>query len=291
MKIKLPNMDHETVANEIGDFIVKTILEFNMTGGVMGLSGGVDSTTVAAITKKAFDKHNKDNDIKLELVGYILPSKANSPKDAEDGIKVAEKLGIRYETQEIEPIISAYKQSNPEAVEVPYHKGNIMARIRANILSTKSATEKKTLIGTGNKDEDFGVGYYTLFGDGAVHLSPIGNLSKRLVRQMAAHLGFPEIAKRVATAGLEPDQTDLSDLGYSYKTVELVMLGLEQGLNFQELIKNEQIVQEIKPNLKPVGKFDDVEQTIKDILERHRIALGKMRIIHPPAPEITLNYE
>jgi len=81
------------------------------------------------------------------------------------------------------------------------------------------------VVGTGNKDEDFGVAYYTLFGDGAVHLSPIGNLPKRLVREMAAYLGFDDLAGRVSMAGLEPGQTSFKDLGCDYEFAEVVLAG------------------------------------------------------------------
>jgi NAD+ synthase len=98
--------------------------------------------------------------------------------------------------------VEGFRATNPEAFDSIFHKGNMIARVRANVLSTKAATEKKIVAGTGNKDEDFGIGYYTLFGDGAVHLSPIGGLSKRLVREMASFLGLGgHIVNRVPTAG------------------------------------------------------------------------------------------
>jgi NAD+ synthetase len=165
-----------------------------------------------------------------------------------------------------------------------------MSRIRANILSTKSATEKKCVIGTGNKDEDFGIGYYTLFGDGAVHMSPIGNLSKRLVRQMAEYLGFAETAKREPTAGLEPGQTDAKDLGYGYDAVEIVLEGLRQGFAAEILSQHPQVRGTIEPML-AVSKFSNVQQVVDDILKRHyTMALPKQEIIHPPAADVTLEY-
>ncbi len=183
-RIILPKMNAQRVADEIGDFIIREITSINYIGGVIGLSGGVDSTTTAALAKLAFDEYNENNPGKqqLELVGYMLPSKTNDRADTIDGKNVAERLGIRYEVLSIEPWMKAAEYTNKEAIKNSYDKGNLASRIRANILSTKAATEKKLVIGTGNKDEDFGVGYYTLFGDGAVHLSPIGNLPKYLVQ-------------------------------------------------------------------------------------------------------------
>ena len=91
--------------------------------------------------------------------------------------------------------------------------GISMAKDRIFPGKDQERTVKVGVIGTGNRDEDYGVGYYTLFGGGAVHLSPIGNLPKRMVREMAAYLGFDDLAERVSTAGLEPGQTCFKDLG------------------------------------------------------------------------------
>ena len=215
----------DVVRKEIGDFVIGHCVKFGKTGYVIGLSGGVDSTACAAVINRRFHEHNTTSGSKLELVGYILPSNTNKPEDTRDGISVAERLGIRYEVIPIDGITQAHVAATPSVTESIYHKGNLMSRIRANILSTTAALENKLVAGTGNKDEDFGIGYYTLFGDGAVHISPIGNLSKRLVRQIACYFGFEEIAKRIPTAGLEPGQTDYKDLGYDYDVVELVSEG------------------------------------------------------------------
>ena len=294
-KIKLAKINPELAADEIMEFILKTVLDVNATGGVLGLSGGVDSTTTAALAKRAFNNYNlKHPDNKLELIGYILPSKLNSKKSTEDGIKIAEKLDIRYEVKDLSQVIESFYSTNPEIFNVKndFHKGNLTSRIRANILSTKAATEKKIVLGTGNKDEDFGIGYYTLFGDGAVHLSPIGNLPKRLVRQMATYLGFPEIAKKQPSAELEAGQTDFKDLGYDYDVVELGIGGIEQGFNLEQLVDHEQVKNLIRQQLNKNSKFKNVEEVVNDIFRRHyNIALPKSEIIHPPAAPITLDYK
>ncbi|MFH1072666.1 MAG: NAD(+) synthase [Nanoarchaeota archaeon] len=311
-RIKLPEMDPELVSREIGDFVIDTLISAHATGCVIGLSGGVDSTTTAALIKRAFDRYNaairkpvdfaafaifpEGNSPPLELVAYILPSNLNSQKDNADGISVAERLGIRYEVISLDKLIDAYATTNPEALDDSFHRGNLISRIRANVLNTKAATEKKAVAGTGNRDEDYGIGYYTLFGDGAVHMSPIGALSKRLVRQMAADLGFSDLANREPTAGLEQSQTDFKDLGYRYDIVELVSEGLDQGFSPEELATHEQIAPVVRQQfteyrtLYGKDKFTTVPEVVSDIIRRKKIAAAKAEIIHPPIPLITLQY-
>jgi NAD+ synthase len=294
-RIKLARMDCEMVAREIGDFVIGQVEYTGTTGCVVGLSGGVDSSTVAALIKRAFERKA---DGKCEIVGYILPSNLNKQDDIQDAEAVAQRLGIRYETHSIEKLVEAFRTTNPEAFESNYHRGNLISRARANVLSTKAATERKIVAGTGNKDEDFGIGYYTLFGDGAVHLSPIAGLPKRLVRELAKFLELDSrIINRIPTAGLEPDQSDYKDLGYDYDVVELVSEGFVQGMTADELSRQEQIVPVVEKQLdhyrKSFGapRFTSVHQVVEDILRRHETAKGKMMIIHPPSPQISLVYD
>jgi NAD+ synthase len=293
-RIQLPEMDCETVSREIGDFVLRQVETTGSTGCVVGLSGGVDSSTTAALIQRAFSRSDV---AAYQLVGYILPTRLNKLDDAHDAESVANRFGIRCETHVIEPAVEGFRATNPEAFENAYHRGNLISRVRANVLSTKAATERKIIAGTGNRDEDFGIGYYTLFGDGAVHLSPIGGLSKRLVRVMAEYLGLPDsIVRRMPTAGLEPGQSDYGDLGYDYDVVEMVSEGFNQGLSVEELAGHDQVLALVEPQLRHYAqaygkaKFNEPLQVVTDILRRHAIARGKMTIIHPPSPEITLVY-
>lgn len=299
--IKLATMDCKQVSEEIGDFVITVVQQAASSGCVIGLSGGVDSSTAAALIKNSFDRYNTkraDDEQELELVGYVLPSNINVAVDETDAVLVAKHLGLRYEIHSIEALVESFQSTNPEAFESKFHKGNMISRIRANVLSTKAATENKTLAGTGNRDEDFGIGYYTLFGDGAVHFSPIAGLPKRLVREMALFLGLDKkIVRREPTAGLEPGQSDFKDLGYDYDVVEMVTEGLEQGFSKDELIKHPQIVQLIEGQLQQylsafgVKKFNSVKAVVQDVFNRHQLAEEKMKILHPPTPRITLSYD
>ena len=104
------------------------------------------------------------------------------------------------------------------------------------------------------------------------------------------------IIQRVPTAGLEPGQSDFRDLGYDYDVVELVTEGFEQGFSREQLIRHDQtaplIERQIEHYRSTYGdpKLTSVDQVIDDIDRRHNIALGKVKIVHPPTPQITLVY-
>jgi len=297
--IKLAKMNPMVVTEQIEHFLIEEIIGEGKTGGVIGLSGGVDSTCAAAIAKRTFDAYNQFN-VKshLELVGYLLPSKLNAKADEEDGRKVAERLGIRYKLINIEPLVEAKALIQPDVMANQFHKGNQISELRAGVLHGQAALENKIVIGTGNRDEDFGVGYYTLFGDGAVRVSPLGMLPKRLVRQLATYLRFPDLAHRVSSPGLEPGQTAFKDLGYKYEiVVELYANGIEQGFSREELLIHPQLIREAEKNLLEyeesfgLKKFQNPTELIKDIERRNKTAVGKARVLAPPRANITLEYE
>jgi len=309
-RIKLATMNPELVTTQIGNFIIKQIVQMGYNGGVLGLSGGVDSTSVGALANYAFTRYNalsigerikQFNAVNprqnLELTGFMLPSNTNNPKDTEDGEKVAKRLAIDYGIINIELVVEAYKLTNPETFNRNFTKGNLMSEIRATILHAKAGALTRLVLGTGNRDEDFGVGYYTLFGDGAVHMSPIGALPKRLVRDLARYLGFADLADRIPTAGLEPGQTDFGDLGYKYEMVELVSEGVLQKFSPSKIFMHPQVRDMAHENIllyeKTFGKqkFTNEDDMLNDIFKRRRIAEDKAKLVSPPIAPVTLTYK
>lgn len=288
--IKLPDIDCEQVADEIGNFIIEQCSHH--TGAVIGLSGGVDSSLVAFLAKRAFDKHNWQGKDKKHLIGYSISTNETSPDSICYANEVAYILGIVKKDINIENSITTL-QNDLKCSLGKFVRGNMISRHRANVLWTIAAIEKKIVLGTGNADEDFGVGYYTLGGDGLVSCSPIGMLSKRLVRKLAEWIGVPEkIVKRTPTAELEQGQTDESDLGYTYALVEFVMEAIKNPISDRDPIDviYTDYQDEVIKNLRAFKWNKNPFDALRDILYRHQGALYKQGIVNPPIAKVTLKY-
>jgi NAD+ synthase len=111
---------------------------------------------------------------------------------------------------------------------------NSRSRLRMVTLYHMAAMNSGLVVGTGNKVEDFGVGFYTKYGDGGVDVSPIADLTKTEVRQLAKDLGVnQEIVTAKPTDGLWDDgRTDEDQIGASYEELEWVMEYLESGSKY-----------------------------------------------------------
>lgn len=238
--IRLCEIDPAVVRREIEDFIVRKVVAAGMSGGVVGLSGGIDSSSVAYLAASAFKRYADGNAAggKLDLLGLILPSATNNPQDEADAREVADRLEIECLTIGIQPLIDRFKEVIPQALGSRYHVGNLSSEIRAVVLSRHAAARKRLILGTGNRDEDYSLGYFTKRGDGAVDISPIGSLSKRHVRILATHMGVPErIVSKAPAAGLWHGQTDEGELGFTYEFAEQVIAGHDAGLKPAEIVQ------------------------------------------------------
>lgn len=197
-------------------FIKQELSKFNYKKGILGLSGGLDSSVCAFLAAKALKPAN--------VLALIMPYGESFGKDVKDAQKIVRLLGIRSKIIDISPMVNAYFSRYPTNNRII--KGNKMARERMSILYDFSAREKAIILGTSNKTELL-LGYGTIHGDTACGLNPLGDLYKTQIRQLALHLGVPEkIRKKSPTAGLWTGQTDEEELGLSYEKMDEILFQL-----------------------------------------------------------------
>jgi NAD+ synthase len=298
MKVKLPDIDCEQVANEIGAFIIDQCSKH--VGAVIGLSGGIDSSLVAFLAQRAFDKQKWQKGAKRnKLICVYIPTSKNSEDSKRLAEVVADQIGATFIVINIEESVNSLSDdiTDQSGIDGDIDKkiyGNMISRHRANVLWTIAAIENCIVLGTGNADEDFGVGYYTLGGDGLVSCSPIGVLSKRLVYELAQWVEIPhEIVNRKPTAELETNQTDEDDLGYKYVLVELMMEAMRHPTGNTGETAQRRIWIEyedfIRENITEKWALDPFKALI-DITVRHEGAIYKQGIVNPPIAKVTLKY-
>jgi NAD+ synthase len=221
------SIDVDYVRKRIVYFIRKEMEKAGFEKAVIGLSGGLDSSTVFLLAVEALGGEN--------IIALSLPYKTSDPKNVEDAKELASSAGAKWELIDITPQIDAYFQSHPTDNIV--QKGNKMARERMSILYDISYFHKALVLGTGNKTEWL-LGYTTRWGDSACDLAPILDLYKTQVRQLARAIGVPEkIIRKVPTAELWPGQTDEGELGFTYEEVDRLLFNLvDRGLSRRQLI-------------------------------------------------------
>ena len=216
----LPQIDPERAIEVIVAFIREQMAQAGFERLVIGLSGGVDSGTVAFLAARAVGAEN--------LLAVRMPYRTSSEASETDAMRVVEALRCRTElvdiTPMVEPMLSLIQDDDPDALNV--RRGNVMARQRMIVLYDRSAAEDALVIGTSNKTEAL-LGYGTLHGDMAAALAPIGDLYKTQLRAVARELGVPEeVVSKPPSADLWPGQTDEGELGRSYESLDRALYAL-----------------------------------------------------------------
>jgi NAD+ synthase len=219
-------VDIEEVYKKLINSIQQKVKESGFSRVVLGLSGGIDSSTNAYLAQRALGAEN--------VWGINMPYRTSSPESARDAQLVANKLGINFLTVEITDMIDVYFKNYPDADQI--RRGNKMARERMTILYDHSAFLKALVIGSGNKTEIL-LGYCTLHGDTACAITPLGDLYKTQVRSLARFLNVPEaIIQKAPTADLWPGQTDEGELGFTYEEADkLLYFMVEKRFTPEEL--------------------------------------------------------
>lgn len=198
---------------------------------VLGLSGGVDSSTAAFLAAEAVGHSN--------VSALIMPSSTNQGDDARLAHYVASLLHIETRHIVIDPILQAFTDADADIFQTQRSLGNLKARIRMCLLYGAAQTTGGLVLGTGNKSEIM-VGYATKYGDAGCDLLPLGDLYKTEVWALARHLGVPqEIIDRPPTAGLWEGQTDEGELGISYQRLDALLRSLAEGEALSQFSPNE----------------------------------------------------
>lgn len=224
-KIKI---NPEEVTNHIVNWLKTYAENARVNGFVIGISGGVDSavtSTLCAMTG-------------LKVVCVEMPIHQDA-KQVTRGRAHIEQLKNRFPNVsnlevDLTQTFDVFQNSIPKSDDVTKYNlalANSRARLRMTTLYYFAGVDGLLVAGTGNKVEDFGVGFYTKYGDGGVDLSPIADLMKSEVYELGMHLNIPDSIQNAApTDGLfGDDRTDEDQLGASYDELEVAMLADEEG--------------------------------------------------------------
>ncbi len=237
----LPSIDAKYEVERRIDFIKSKLTASGCKSLVLGISGGVDSTTCGRLAQIAIDELNqqhdtnsyqfvavrlpygeqKDEDEAQLALSFIKPTQSVSVniKAGVDGLHSASHVAL--EGTSLLPIDSA---------KIDFVKGNVKARARMVAQYEIAGYIGGLVLGTDHSAENI-TGFYTKFGDGACDLAPLFGLNKRQVRQVAAYLDAPAIlVKKIPTADLEeldPQKADEDALSVTYDQIDDFLEGKE----------------------------------------------------------------
>jgi len=206
---------------DLGEQIVRWIASrveaAGAKGVVLGLSGGLDSTVVARLCKRA---------LKNQVLALIMPCQT-TPQNLELARRAAHELDIPTEEVSLDEAYEKLLEVLPDASRLA--RANLKARLRMLTLYYFANQLGYLVAGTGNKSELM-IGYFTKFGDGGADILPLGDLLKTEVRELARGLGISRaIIDRVPSAGLWEGQTDEGDIGLSYQELDRTLAAIEAG--------------------------------------------------------------
>lgn len=225
-------MDSNAVVDHIVNWLKSYAQNAGVNGFVIGISGGIDSAVTSVLCAKTG----------LEVACVEMPIHQDSIQVSRGRKHIAaiEKLFLNVSSESID-LTSVYNlfaktlSSGENELNQDLALANLRARLRMTTLYYNAGMRKLLVAGTGNKIEDFGVGFYTKYGDGGVDISPIADLTKTEVYELGAALGIEnEIMEAPPTDGLFGDsRTDEDQIGASYPDLEWAMQfsGDEAALN------------------------------------------------------------
>ncbi len=219
-------------AKKTSEYIIKWLYDYatkaSIKGFVIGVSGGIDSAVTASLCARTG----------LPVLCVQMPIH-QAENQVNRGLEQIELLKNEFSlvsdtTVDLTPVFEVFKKEIP-SINIPAKDNlslaNSRARLRMTTLFHLAGIHNLIVAGTGNKVEDFGVGFFTKYGDGGVDLSPIADLMKSEVYELGKYLNVPKsILEAAPTDGLFGDnRTDEDQLGASYDEFEWAMAQVEKN--------------------------------------------------------------
>ena len=242
---------------EISDYIVIWLREYaqkaKVEGFVVGISGGIDSAVTSSLCAQTGLKT-----LCVEMPIHQHISQVNRGKEHIE--QLMERFpNVEHTIVDLTPVFETFKNNVPEIEnqdKLNLSLANTRARLRMTTLYYFAGIHGLLVAGTGNKVEDFGVGFYTKYGDGGVDLSPIADLVKSEVYELGKYLKVPQsILNAAPTDGLFGDsRTDEDQLGASYDELEWAMTQVERNMNSEDFSGREKVVFDIYKRLNTINQ-------------------------------------
>lgn len=239
------DIDFAETQMRICRFIKEYVENAGAKGIVLGLSGGIDSAVIAALSSLAIGGDR--------VLCLLMPEKETiKQQDLDDAKTIADMFNVQTQTADMTNVLDSFYGSIPAFDQTDkLCKGNIKARTRMIILYFYANNQKRIVAGTSDKSETL-MGYFTKWGDAAADITPISDLYKTQVRRLAVHLGIPkELAMKPSTPALWPNQLAESELEIKYETLDLILYCLER------FMKPKEIAEELGINQASVDRVQD----------------------------------
>jgi NAD+ synthase len=250
---KKNTIDVEKVNQHIVNWLKTYAENAKVNGFVVGISGGIDSAVTSTLCAQTGLKV-----LCVEMPIHQVQQQVSRGKEHIEQLKQRFSNVSSVETN-LTSVFEDFKNQVPQTTDEPKMHlalANTRARLRMTTLYYFAGIHGLLVAGTGNKVEDFGVGFYTKYGDGGVDLSPIADLMKSDVFALGAYLKVPEsILNAAPTDGLfGDDRTDEEQLGASYDELEWAMLQDENGKVIDDFIDREKEVFAIYKRLNTINQ-------------------------------------
>jgi NAD+ synthase len=235
---------NSSTKKDLANRIVKWIKDYathNDMSLVVGVSGGVDSGLVSTLCCMT--------ELPTILVSMPIRQQPDQLSRAQSHMnflteKYENAIQVHIDLSKAFTEFENLMISHPLSLNSSLGMANSRSRMRMMTLYQVASCFKGLVVGTGNKVEDFGVGFYTKYGDGGVDISPIADLTKTQVRELARELGLlEEISEAVPTDGLwEDNRNDEEQIGASYEELEWAMDFLSNNYSAESLSERQREV-------------------------------------------------